>query len=293
MTSKIKTAIIPIAGLGTRFLPLSKILPKELFPLVDKPLLQYIVEEAANSGIKEIVLVTKPEKTKVLDYFKRNRELERFLRFKKKGEILKELEKINNLSKNVSFSQVFQKEALGDGQAVVMAKKLTRNQPCAVLFCDDIVKSKTPCLLQLINIFQRYQKPIIALSPLPKEKLSSYGIVRAKKIEQKLYEIKRIEEKPSLGSAPSNLAIVGKYIITPEVFNFLEKSPLAKGEIKLAGAFNQMLEAGSKILGYEFEGKWLECGDKLAYLKSNLHLSLNHPQFGPELKKSIAKEKLF
>ena len=288
---EIKKAIIPIAGLGTRFLPLTKVLPKEFFPLVDKPLLHYIVEEAVNSGIKEIILVTKPGQNLSLDYFKKSIWWVRSRR-KKKKEALEELEKLNQLVKKISFSQVFQKESLGDGQAVLMAKKLIKDEACAVLFCDDIVESKTPALEQLINVFQKYRTPVIALYALPKEKLSSYGIVDIKKMEKNLYEIKGISEKPSFESAPSNLAIVGKYIITPEVFHFLEKPSLAAGEIRLAGAFNQMIKRGKKIFGCQIEGKWIECGDKISYLKSNLYLMLKHPRFSPELKKFIKKEKI-
>ena len=287
----VKTAIIPIAGMGTRFLPLSKDLPKELFPLVDKPILQYIVEEAVGSGIKKIIFITKPGKNKSLDYFEKEKGLEEFLKKKGKKSILEDLKKLNKLIKKVSFSRVIQKRALGDGHAVLMAKKMIKDQPFAVLFSDDIVESKVPCLLQLINVFQKYRTPVLALYPLPKEKLSAYGVVKVRKIKGRIYEIEGIKEKPSPSKAPSNLAIVGKYIITPEVFKFLEKPALAKGEIRLAGAFDQMIKSKYKVLGYKFEGKWLECGNKINYLKSNLYLSLKHPKFGKELKRFIKKEK--
>lgn len=247
--ARVKKAIIPIAGLGTRFLPLSNALPKELWPLVDKPVLQYILEEAIASKIKEFIFVTRPGKKLVLDYFK---------------EELK--------TKKISFSQAFQKQALGDGHAVLQAKKLAGKQPCLVLFGDDIVESKTPCSEQLIKAFNKFQKPLIALYRLPKEKVSSYGIVKVEKVSKRIYKIKGIEEKPSIKKASSNLAIVGKYIITPQVFDFLKKSPRMKGEIRLAGAFNEMIKKGLTVYGYEFEGKWLECGNKPAYLKSNLYL---------------------
>jgi len=267
---KIKKAIIPIAGLGTRFLPLTKTLPKELFPLVDKPTIQYVIEEARASGIKKMIFVTRPGKEMNLAYFKSQ---------------LK--------SKNISFFQVPQKQALGDGHAVLQAKKIVGQDPCLVLFGDDVVDSKTPCSQQLIKVFNKYRKPVIALHKLPKEKLSSYGIVKVKKVGPRLYKIKGIEEKPAANKAPSDLAIVGKYVIDSDVFNFLENTPSkAKGEIRLAGAFNEMLKKGMTIYGYEFEGKWLECGNKLAYLKSNLYLSLKHPQFKKELKQFLKEEKL-
>jgi len=293
MATNVKKAVIPIAGLGTRFLPLSKALPKEFWPLADLPTIQYIVEEAAAAGIKEIIFTVKPGYKKVLDYFKKNRDLEKRLKKNRKYEILKSLEKLTKLSEKISFSQVVQKNPLGDGHAVLQAKKSVKKEPCLVLFGDDIVDAKIPCSRQLVKIFKERRKPIIALHKLPPEKLSSYGIVRVEKIRPRLYKIKGIEEKPEPGKAPSNLAVVGKYVIDSEVFNFLEKTPSrAKGEIRLAGAFNEMIKKGLTVYGYEFEGKWLECGNKLAYLKSNLYLSLKHPRFGKELKKFLKEEKL-
>ncbi len=288
----IKKAIIPIAGLGTRFLPLSKVFPKELWPLVDKPVLQYIVEEAIASGIKEIIFVNRPEKEEVLNYFrkyfKKNIELEKFLKQNNKKHLLDELKIIEAISKKISFSQVLQKKPLGDGHAVLQAEKLVKNEPCTVLFGDDIVDSKIPCLLQLINVFKKYKKPVIALSRIPKEKIPFYGIVKVEKITKNLFKIKGIVEKPKITEAPSNLAIVGKYIITPEVFDILKnKACQMKGEIKLVGALNELIKEGETVYGYEFQGKWLECGNKLGWLTSHFYLSLKHPQFGRELKKYL------
>jgi UTP--glucose-1-phosphate uridylyltransferase len=293
MATSVKKAVIPIAGLGTRFLPLSKALPKEFWPLADLPAIQYIVEEAAAAGIKEIIFTVKPGDKRVLDYFGRKRDLEKKLKKCGKPEILKSLEKLAKLSEKISFSQVVQKNPLGDGHAVLQAKNSVRKEPCLILFGDDIVDAKIPCSRQLVGVFKKYRKPIIALYRLPAEKLSSYGIVKVEKIGPRLYKIKGIEEKPEPGKAPSNLAIVGKYVINSEVFDFLEKTPsLAKGEIRLAGAFDEMIKKGLTVYGYEFEGKWLECGNKLAYLKSNIYLSLKHPQFGKELKKFLKEEKI-
>ena len=293
---KITKAIIPIAGLGTRFLPLSKVVPKEFFPLVDKPVLQYIIEEAVASGIKEIIFVNRPEKREVLDYFKkyfeRNPELEKFLKNKNKNHILKEIKKIENIAKKVSFRQVFQKEPWGDGHATLQAAKIIGQEPCAVLWADDIVDSKIPSLLQLAKIFKTCQKPIIALYRLPKERLPSYGVVGVEKIANRLYKIKKIIEKPSQDLAPSDLAIVGKYILTPEVFDYLKKArPGEKGEIFLSETLDKMIKDGKIIYGYEFKGKWLECGNKQAWLESNLYLSLKHPEFGPKLRQYLKKFK--
>lgn len=285
----IKKVIIPIAGLGTRFLPLTKVLPKELFPLVDKPVIQYIIEEAKASGIKEVIFVNKPGKKLVNNYFEKSLKSKKTSLSKYKKHFLKELKNLEELSKNISFSQVFQKTPLGAAHAVFQAKNLAEKEPCAVLWADDVVESKTPCLKQLIKVFEKYQKPIIALAKVPKESFNFYGMAEVKKINKHLYKIKRIAEKPSIKQSPSNLAVVGKYIITPKVFDYLKKTHFSlKTDISLSLTLSEMAEKGEEIYGYEFEGKWLECGNKLAYLKSNLYLCLKHPQFGKELKKFLA-----
>jgi len=266
--------------------------------LADIPALQYIIEEAHDSGIKEIIFVSRPEKEKrvILDYFKkyfkRVPELEEILKKRGRKHLLKELKKLEKISKNISFSQIFQKEPLGASHAALQAEKLIKNEPCAVLYGDDIVESKIPCLLHLIKIFKNYQKPVIALYRIPKESFQFYGMVKVERIAKRLYKIKRVAEKPSIDEAPSNLAVVGKHIITPEVFNHFKKTPFdLKTDITLSESLSKMAEDGKEVYGYEFEGKWLECGNKLAYLKSNLYLSLKHPQFGSELKKYLKKEK--
>lgn len=270
----IKKAIIPIAGLGTRFLPLSKVVPKELWPLVDRPVIQYIVREAKASGINQIIFVISPEKKVVLDYFKKSPKIEKILKERKKNHLLTELKNLEDLCQNISFSYVFQKKPLGDGQAIFQAAKIVGSEPCAVLFADDVVDSKIPCLLQLAKIFKTCQNPVVALYKLPKEKLSSYGVVGVEKIANCLYKIKKIVEKPLPEEVPSSdLVIVGKYILTPEVFDYLGKAkPNEKGEILLAEILAKMIKDGKIIYGYEFEGKWLECGNKLNWLESNLYL---------------------
>ncbi len=284
----IKKAIIPIGGLGTRFLPLSKVVPKEFLPLVDKPAIQYIIEEAKASGIKEIIFVTRPKSKEILEYFKENPRLEKFLKARKRTHLLRELQKVRELMKNISFSVVFQKEPLGDGHAILQAKKIIKKDSFGVFFPDDIVDSETPCFLQLANIFRTSQAPIIGLKKVTDEKIPNYGVVGVEKISSHLYKIKKIIEKPDKNSAPSNLAIVGRYVLTPEVFNYLEKtSPNQRKEIILADALRKMLDSGKIIYGYEFEGRWLECGTKLSWLESNFYLCLKHPEFGKELKKFL------
>lgn len=291
--TEIKKAIIPIAGLGTRFLPLSKVLPKELLPLVDKPVVQYLVEEAKQSGISEIIFVTGPEKKAVLDYFKKSPQIEKILKERKKDHLLEELQNLQELCQGLSFSFVFQKKPLGDGHAVLQAQNKAGDAPVAVLFADDVVDSKTPCLLQLAKVFKTCEKPVIALCKLPKEKLPFYGVAGLEKITNRLYKIKKFVEKPAIDQAPSDLAVVGKYILTPEVFDYLKRAkPGPKGEIILAEVLDKMLKDGKIIYGCEFEGRWLECGNKLAWLQSHLYLSLKNPQFGPRLKQFLKEEKL-
>ena len=291
---QIKKAIIPIAGLGTRFLPLSKVLPKEFWPLVDKPVIQYIVEEAQTSGIEEIIFVIRPDKKEVGDYFakylKKIPEIEEVLKLRKKNHLLKELKNLEKITKKISFSYVLQKEALGASHAVFQARNLVKKESCAVMWADDVVESKVPCLLQLIKVFQKYKKPVIALYRIPKESFQFYGMAEVEKITKRLYKIKKVVEKPSIEEAPSNLAVVGKFIITPEIFDYLKKTPFSlKTDVALDEILSAIAKEGKEIYGYELEGKWLECGNKLAYLKSNLYLSLKHPQFGPEIKRFISK----
>lgn len=290
--ASVKKAIIPIAGLGTRFLPLSKVLPKELWPLVDKPVLQYIVEEVVASGIKEIIFVIRPDKREVGEYFakylKKIPEIEEVLKLRKKNHLLKELKNLENITKKISFSYISQKKPLGDGHAILQAEKLVKREPCAILYGDDVVESKTPCLKKLIEIFEEYQKPVTALSAVPKESFPFYGMIGGKKIAKRVYKINKIIEKPKILESPSNLAIVGKRIITPEVFDYLRRDKFSeRSETSLTENLAKMVRDGKEVYGYEIEGRWLECGNKLAYLKSNLYLSLKHPQFGKELRKFL------
>ncbi|MBU0476925.1 UTP--glucose-1-phosphate uridylyltransferase [Patescibacteria group bacterium] len=290
----IKKAIIPVAGLGTRFLPLSKVMPKELWPLVDKPVIQYILEELRASGISEIIFVISSEKKVILDYFKKSPKIEKVLRERKKGELLRAFQDFQDFCQDFSISYVFQKKPLGDGHAFLQAAKLIKKEPCVGLFADDVVESKVPCTLQLSKIFKTCQKPVVALHRVGEEKIPYYGIAKVEKIASRLYKIKEIVEKPSVEEAPSNLAIVGKYVLTPEVFSYLKEAKssegkvgMKSGEIILGEVLNKMLKDGKVIYGYEFDGKWLECGNKLDWLKSHLYLSLKDPQFGQGLKEFL------
>lgn len=284
----IRKAIIPVAGMGTRFLPLSKSVPKELWPLVEKPVIQYIVEEAMNSGIKEIIFVVKPQKEKqlVLDYFQEKLVSNNVSGARYKSHFAKALEDLEKISQNISFKSVEQKEPLGDGHAILQAKKFVNNEPCAVLWADDVVESATPCLAQLISAFEKYLNPMMAAAKIKKEFFQFYGMIDGIEVDKGIFEIKKIIEKPAEQDSPSNLAAIGRYVLTPEAFEWLEKAePNEKGELVTNEIFNKMTMAGKKLYACEFEGKWLECGNKLAWLKSNIYLGLKHPEFGPELKK--------
>src|SRR3989338_4773356 len=250
--SLIKKAVIPVGGYGTRFLPATKAQPKEMLPIVDKPVIQYLVEEAAASGIKEIIFVTGKGKRAIEDHFDYAGELEFFLEKRGKKDLAESIRKISSLA---SFAFVRQKEPLGVGDALLQAKQLTHNEPVAVLFGDDVVYSKTPCLKQLINVFEKYHKSVLALEKIPKKFVHRYGIVGGKKIAARTYEISSIIEKPSIDKAPSNLSIVGKYILTPDVFDELAKVKYEKGkELYLTSAFERLIDKGEKLYGYEFEG---------------------------------------
>lgn len=284
----VKKVIIPVAGLGTRFLPLSLVVSKEFFPLADKPIIQYIIEEVKNSGIREVVFVISPKQKMILNYFKKSPELEKFLEKRKKDKTLKELKFFEEIFEGITFSFAVQKNPLGDGDAILQARKFLKNEPVAVSFGDDIIDSETPALLQLMNIFKTCNASVVALKSLPRERIPAYGNVAVEKIANHLYKIKEIIEKPELSQLQSNLVVVGKYILTPEVFSYLKKSPPSeKGEVILGEVFEKMLQDGIPIYGYELKGDWLECGDKLKWLKSFFYLSLKDPVFGKDLKEYL------
>ncbi|MFH1509724.1 MAG: sugar phosphate nucleotidyltransferase [Candidatus Nealsonbacteria bacterium] len=291
---KVRKAILPIAGLGTRFLPFSKTLPKELFPLVDLPILQHLLEEIRSSGIKEVIFVNRPEKKDILNYFKPDNKLKIFLKKRGQNDLLKEVIKMEKLAKEITFRQVFQKSPLGVAHAILQAKKWVKNEPCAVLFSDDLVDSKVPCTKQLIKVFEKYQRPVVALYKVPKKSFKHYGMADIEKISPRIFKINKFVEKPSsIKKAPSDLAVVGKYIITPEIFDILSKTKFdLKTDISITEILSDMAEKGKDIYGYEFEGKWMECGNKLSYLKTNIYLTLKHPKYGKEIKKFIKKERL-
>lgn len=294
MTSEIKKAVIPVAGNGTRFLPLSKVVPKEFFPLGEKPLIHRVVEELKLSGVEEIVFVVgKNNKKLIVDYFKRSLRMEKFLEERGKKELIESLRAIDKLAQGLSFSYVSQTNPLGDGHAVLQARKLIGNNPCVVAYPDDIIESEIPCSSQLAQVFKTSQKPVMGLCRIPKENISHYGVVEADKIARRLHQIKKIVEKPSQETVSSDLAIVGRRIITPETFDYLKKAkPNKKNEIILTEVFADMVKAGKMIYGYEIEGQWLECGNYEGFMKSNTYLALKHPIYGKNIKTFLKQEKL-
>jgi len=283
--NKIRKAIIPVAGFGTRFLPATKAQPKEMLTVIDKPVIQYLVEEAVASGIEEIIFVTGRGKRAIEDHFDHSFELEYNLVEKGKHNLLEEIRKISKLAK---FSYVRQPFPFGDGHAILCAKNLTNGEPFAVLFGDDIVYSKVPCLKQLTSVFQKYGDSVVALEKVPKKDVVSYGVVSSVKIGEELYEIKDIVEKPSVKDAPSDLIIIGKYILTPDIFDYLEA--LGQGsshnEIRISHGLKLMLVSRA-VYGYEFQGKRYDCGSKLGLLKAQIEFGLKHPEIKKEFKKYL------
>lgn len=271
----VRKAIIPAAGLGTRFLPATKAQAKEMLPIVDKPTLQYIIEEAIESGIEEILIVTGRNKKCIEDHFDRSVELELELENKGKKEML---DMVKNISNMVNIHYIRQKEPKGLGHAVHCAKSFIGDEPFAVLLGDDIVDSETPCLKQMINAYDEYKTSILGVQKVARENVDKYGILDVKHIEDRVYKVKDMIEKPSIEDAPSNIAILGRYIITPEIFNILENQEPGKGgEIQLTDAL-KTLATKEAIYAYNFEGRRYDVGDKLGFLEATVDFALKRPE---------------
>ena len=279
MRQTVRKAIIPAAGLGTRFLPATKAQAKEMLPIVDKPTLQYIIEEAIASGIEEILIVTGRNKKSIEDHFDRSVELELELEQKNKKEML---EMVQNISNMVNIHYIRQKEPKGLGHAIHCAKSFIGNEPFAVLLGDDIVDADTPCLKQMINCYDEYKTTVLGVQEVAKENVDKYGILDVKHIEDRVYKVKDMVEKPAVEEAPSNIAILGRYIITPEIFNILENQEPGKGgEIQLTDAL-QTLATKEAIYAYNFEGRRYDVGDKLGFLKATVEYALRKEELRDE-----------
>ncbi|WP_195335792.1 UTP--glucose-1-phosphate uridylyltransferase GalU [Paraclostridium bifermentans] len=271
MKKTVKKAIIPAAGLGTRFLPATKSQPKEMLPIVDKPTLQYIIEEAINSGIEEILIITGRNKKSIEDHFDKSVELELELQQKGKTEMLEMVQEISNM---VNIHYIRQKEPKGLGHAIHCAKSFIGDEPFAVLLGDDIVDSDTPCLKQLIDAYDEYKTSILGVQEVAKEDANKYGILDCKYIEDRVYKVKDMVEKPSIEEAPSNIAILGRYIITPAIFEILEnQAPGKGGEIQLTDALKTLAQHEA-IYAYNFEGRRYDVGDKLGFLEATIDFAL-------------------
>ncbi|UCC59639.1 MAG: UTP--glucose-1-phosphate uridylyltransferase GalU [Dehalococcoidia bacterium] len=281
---KIRKAVITAAGWGTRFLPATKSQPKEMLPLVDKPIIQYVIEEAVDSGIEHIIMVTALGKHAMENHFDRSFELEDVL--KRKGDD-KRLEEVQRISDIARICYVRQKEQLGLGHAVSMAKDLVGNEPFALFLPDDLIASEVPAMRQMIGVYDRYESSVIAVEPVPSEKTSAYGIINPKQIEERVFQVMDLIEKPSPEKAPSNLGIVGRYILMPDIFDMFDNvAPGAIGEIQLTDALRVLLKH-QVIYAYQFEGIRYDTGEPLGFLKASIEYALKRPDLGPAFKQYL------
>ena len=275
MQRKVRKAVIPAAGLGTRFLPATKAQPKEMLPIVDKPTLQYIIEEAVASGIEEILIITGRNKKSIEDHFDKAVELELELENKGKKELLEIVQSISNM---INIHYIRQKEPKGLGDAIYCARHFIGDEPFAVMLGDDIVDNSVPCLKQLMDAYEEYRTTILGVQKVDMQDTDKYGIIAAKHIEDRVYKVKDLVEKPEVGKAPSNIAILGRYIITPEIFEILKDLPEGKnGEIQLTDALKE-LSKKEAMYAYNFEGRRYDVGDKLGFLEATVDFALKRPE---------------
>jgi len=273
----IRKAVFPAAGLGTRFLPATKAQPKEMLPLVDKPIIQYVVEEAAASGIESIIIVTGRGKTAIENHFDVAFELEQLLEQRRKVDLLKEIRSITDM---INVSYVRQKEPLGLGHAILMARDLVGDEPFAVFLGDDVIEAEVPVMRQMIDVYQKLRCPIVAVERVSRERTSDYGIVAARPAGDHLYQVTDLVEKPSPEEAPSDLAIIGRYILTPDIFKHLEATAAGRGgEIQLTDGLRSLLRR-RRIYAYRFRGRRYDTGDKLGFLKATVEFALRRPDLG-------------
>lgn len=294
MTKNVRKAVFPAAGLGTRFLPATKSQPKEMLALVDKPIIQYGVEEAHASGIDNIIIVTGRGKSSIEDHFDISFELEQLLEKRNKQ---KELDLVRGISDLIHVSYIRQKEALGLGHAVSVARELVADEPFAVVLADDVIDAETPCLRQLKDVYEKFAGGVIAVMEVPKEKISAYGVVAVEPVEfngtnDRLYRVTDLVEKPPLGEAPSNLAIIGRYVLPPEVFDCLGRiQPGSGGELQLTDGLRLLMEQGP-LYAYCFEGRRHDAGDKLGFLKATVEFALRRDDLGGEFRDYLKGLKL-
>jgi len=286
---KVRKAVIPAAGLGTRFLPSTKAQPKEMMNIFDKPSIQYIVEEAALSGIEDILIILGRNKNSIEDHFDKSYELEDKLKAKGKERLLNEVEKISKLA-NIHY--IRQKEPLGLGHAVYCAKSFVGNEPFAVMLGDDIVKSKKPCIKQLIDTYDEYNSTILGVQEVEKKNVSKYGIVKGDIIKDRIHNVEDLVEKPTVKKTPSNIAILGRYVINPEIFRILKDTkPGSGGEIQLTDGLKNLLDI-ENIYSYTFEGKRYDVGNKLGFLEATIEFALEDDKYGDNFRSYLKNLKL-
>ncbi len=289
MSPPVRKAVFPAAGLGTRFLPATKSQPKEMLPLVDKPIIQYGVEEAVAAGVENIIIITGRGKTAIEDHFDVSFELEYLLDSKGKT---KELEMVRHISELIHICYVRQKEALGLGHAVLAARELVGDEPFAVVLADDVILSRTPCVRQLLDVYEHTGHSVLAVMEVPRDKISAYGVIAAEPAEfrgnsGRLFRVRDMIEKPAAETAPSNLAIIGRYILAPEIFNCLAATePGSLGEIQLTDGIRRLLRA-QPVYAYKFEGARYDAGDKLGFLKATVELGLGREDLGGEFRQYL------
>jgi UTP--glucose-1-phosphate uridylyltransferase len=282
--TKIKRAIFPAAGLGTRFLPATKSMPKEMLPLVDKPIIQYVVEEAVASGLTNLVIITARGKSAIEDHFDVSYELEKILEERGKSDMRSRVSKVSQM---VHIAYVRQKEALGLGHAVLIARNLMHDEPFAVLLGDDVFDAEVPCIRQMMDIYNQYETSVVALMEVPREEVGRYGVIKGDPLpgsDDKLFEVRDMIEKPSVDEAPSNLAIIGRYILTPSIFDALAETEKGSGgEIQLTDAIKRLL-GQERVLAYKFRGKRHDAGDKLGFLQATVEFALKNEELGSKFR---------
>jgi UTP--glucose-1-phosphate uridylyltransferase len=282
--TKIKRAIFPAAGLGTRFLPATKSMPKEMLPLVDKPIIQYVVEEAVASGLTNLVIITARGKSAIEDHFDVSYELEKILEERGKSDMRSRVSKVSQM---VHIAYVRQKEALGLGHAVLIARNLMHDEPFAVLLGDDVFDAEVPCIRQMMDIYNQYETSVVALMEVPREEVGRYGVIKGDPLpgsDDKVFEVRDMIEKPSVDEAPSNLAIIGRYILTPSIFDALAETEKGSGgEIQLTDAIKRLL-GQERVLAYKFRGKRHDAGDKLGFLQATVEFALKNEELGSKFR---------
>lgn len=285
MSNKVRKAVIPVAGFGTRFLPATKSIPKEMLPVVDKPVVQYLVEEAVASGIETIIFVVNKNKHSIQSHFSKDRDFEDLLKRSKKYALLERIKEIHKLAE---FIYVYQDEPLGSGDAVARAERLIGDEPFGVFYADDIVRSKTPALGQLINTYEKCEGSVLGLFKVPKAEVCKYGIAKCNRAgsSPSRLRVERLVEKPDPKEAPSRLASVGRFVLTPEIFSKIAKTKKTNGEVYLADAIDMLAQEG-KVYGHELEGTWYDCGSKAGFLKANLAFALEHPELKGEARRIL------